>query len=195
MSQKAAAKPQHDFSQWPTKQQAADILQISTKSVETLANEGKLQSIRWRRPTGGPKIAVYHPVDVETQRIERFPDSASSFVMPAPAPIKPVGIIRPEQAGVEENRIDASTDGARILRLLEGLVGASLASSQKLLPASQKSEKPQVPIEHRVYLTVREAAAYVGRPERQVRQRIAAGALPADKEGHTRVKRADLEKW
>lgn len=77
-------KLQPDYSQWPTKQQVADILQISTKSVEALANSSKLQTAMWKRPTGGPKIAVYHPADVESEREWRFPGTASTFVVPAP---------------------------------------------------------------------------------------------------------------
>lgn len=44
-----------------------------------------------------------------------------------------------------------------------------------------------------VRLTVKEAAAYLRIPEQQVRALIASGKLPAEKVGHTRVRRRDLD--
>ncbi len=43
--------------------------------------------MKWRRPEGGPKIAVYDPSDVERLRQERNPE-APAFVHPAKRPIR-----------------------------------------------------------------------------------------------------------
>lgn len=170
-----------DYGQWLSKQQVATILDVSTKTVEKFTEEGKLQTAHWRRPSGGPKISVYHPADVEALRKERFPGTTSTFVMPAPAAVSELR---------EAPGKSAKPDGARLVALLQTLLETG---SQKLLGTAH-SRKPEVPLEHRVYLTVREAAAYLGRPERHVRTLIAEGKLQANKEGHTRVRRLDLEK-
>jgi excisionase family DNA binding protein len=185
----SSEKLQPDYSQWPTKEQAATLLDCSTKTVEKFADEGKLQTVRWRRPTGGPKISVYHPVDVENLRRERFPDAASSFVMPAPA--------ASPKSPTAANEEAAKPDSAAALRIIGAFLeanSAAIGTGPRLLGTSQKPRKPDVPIEHRVYLTVREASAYAGRPEKHLRRMIAQGTLPANKEGHTRVRRADLDK-
>jgi excisionase family DNA binding protein len=200
-------KQQPDYSQWPTKEQVAAALDCSTKTVEAFASQGKLQSARWRRPTGGPKISVYHPVDVENLRRERFPGTEPAFVMPAPVPDSPKPANDSEKSeNVEENGIDdATADGDIILRMFRAWLNQEgprhsqpgsqeRAASQKLLETSQKSRKPEVPIQDRVYLTVREAAAYAGLPERHLRKLIASGEMLARKEGHTRVRRAELDK-
>jgi len=182
---------QPDYSQWLTKQQAADVLDVSTKTIEAFAESGKLQTTRWRRPSGGPKISVYHPADVETLRRERFPDAESPFVMPAPAsfPPMPRTVSQKSENGTNDIRIDGRANAA-MLQLLRNLLNSP--GSQKLLEASEK-RKPEVPLHHRVYLTVREAAAYLGRPERHIRAMIQSGELPANTAGHTRVRRRDLD--
>jgi len=91
--------------------------------------------------------------------------------------------------GTNDMRIDGRANAA-MLELLRNLVSSS--GSQKLLETSEK-RKPEVPLHHRVYLTVREAAAYAGRPERHIRALIQNGELPANTSGHTRVRRRDLD--
>src|SRR6185369_10734030 len=71
-----------DYSTWLTKQQAADAIGVSTKLVEQLAKEKKLQSAQWKRPENGAWVSVYHPDDVARERKERNPD-APAFVLPA----------------------------------------------------------------------------------------------------------------
>jgi excisionase family DNA binding protein len=189
MSQKQA----FDYSQWPTKDQVAAILDVSTKTVETLCKQGKLQSSFWRRPSGGPKITVYHPAEVESERRLRFPDAPSAFVMPALAPSgsseKMVAEVSQRSGSDSQNAQNA------ILALLQAALGPR---SQMLLETSGKAsetsgKKPYTPVESRVYLTVREAATYLGWPEGQVRGAIAGGELAARKVGHTRVRRRDLD--
>jgi len=175
------AQQSPDYSFWIGKKEAAEMLQVSTKSVEKFHADGKIHGVSWRRPSGGPRIMVYHPGDIETLRTERLHTPAAAFIMPA------TGVANTDNLPAENGVLEM--DGARILQLLGAL-------SQKLLEGSQKSKnsKPEVPIASRVLLTVREAAAYVGAPEYQVRAEIAAGRLYARKEGFTRVRRTDLDK-
>src|ERR1700730_4718481 len=74
-----------DYSTWLTKQQAADALGVSTKTVEKLAQERKLEQAVWRRPTGGVPIAVYFPDDVARIASERH-QAPQAFVLPATQP-------------------------------------------------------------------------------------------------------------
>ena len=168
-----------DYSFWLPKKEVAKLLGVSTKTVEKFHADGKLQGVEWRRPSGGPKIMVYHPDSVEKLRAERFYTPPVAFVAPAST----------GESGMEiAKQSSALSSPQNMLALLSAVF---TAGSQKLL---EKSRKPEVPIGERVYLTVREAAAYLGWPEQQVRQIIAKGDLPARWEGHTRVRRRDLDK-
>ena len=42
-----------DYSTWLTKQQAAEVIGVSTKLIEALAKEKKLQAAKWKRPESG----------------------------------------------------------------------------------------------------------------------------------------------
>src|SRR4051794_37979337 len=121
-----SAKSQPDYSQWPTKQQAAAILDCSTKTVETFADERKLNAVLWKRPTGGPRIMVYHPGDVEVLRRERNPDSPSTFVMPAPSTAV---------SATSENAIATSAAPAELVLELRNLVAVMM--QQQKLPAPE----------------------------------------------------------
>ncbi len=59
------------------------------------------------------------------------------------------------------------------------------------------ADKPFVPIEHRLSLTVEEAAALSGIPVKTVRLAVRAGELGHFEKGSTtaRIRRADLEDW
>lgn len=73
-----------DTSGWLTKQQAADAIGVSTKTVEQLALRKEIEQGKRIRP-GRPAIAVYNPQDVERVSKERNPD-AVPFVLPPAAP-------------------------------------------------------------------------------------------------------------
>src|SRR5215831_1185068 len=44
---------------WITKQQAAECLGVSTKQIERLVADKKLECVKWTRPEGGPAISIY----------------------------------------------------------------------------------------------------------------------------------------
>src|ERR1700688_5103207 len=70
-----------DYSHWLTKQQAAEAIGVSTKTIEKLAAEGQFEQAYWRRPQTGAKVSVFHPEEVERIRRERNP-GAKPFMMP-----------------------------------------------------------------------------------------------------------------
>ena len=165
----------YDYSAWPTKQAAAAAIGCSTKLVEQLAKDKKLQTARYRRPEGGPAIAVYHPQDVERLRKERNPDAAP-FVLPATRrnEVNEVSLV-PAIGGKSAEPLNA------LIALLQG--------------ASQNSEKASVRIAERLYLTFPEASAYSGLPQAHLKRLIEAQKLPAQKTGGGwRIRRSDLEK-
>lgn len=57
----------------------------------------------------------------------------------------------------------------------------------------RRAARPYVPVEHRLFLTVREAVVYTGLSERRLRKLIASGCLSARRDGYTRVRRRDLD--
>ncbi|MEI9971065.1 MAG: helix-turn-helix domain-containing protein [Ignavibacteriota bacterium] len=178
-----------DYEFWLDKKTAAGILGVSTKSVEKFHADGELQAVSWRRPSGGPRIMVYHPGDVETLRAKRSYTPPTAFVMPSENS-------RNNSEKGEESRFDLERDSAHILRVLKAII--ETAGGQNLLePSSQKvADKPSrahVEIKDRVYLTIAEASMYMGKPQRKIRDLIASGRLAADHDGYTRVRRRDLD--
>jgi len=164
------AKP--DYSTWLTKQQAAEAIGCSTKTVEKLAAGKQLQHAYWRRPETGARAVVYHPDDVARLRTERNPE-AGPFVLPP----------------VETNRQAAMT--------LHGGVDAARQFMELLAAAtSQNSQtRPRVELRHKYFLTVREASELAGLPATEIRRLVATEKLEALKTGAGwRIRRAALEK-
>jgi hypothetical protein len=170
-----AADPR--YSTWLTKQQAAQALQVSTKTVEKLADAKQIQQARWKRPTGGPALAVFHPGDVERLRQERNPE-APPFVLPAlgedSAELENVGLV-PFKRGDAELSIQS--------------LFAELMRSVTSAPKTSAS----VGIERKVYLNLQEAIAYSGLGKTCLLGKVRAGKLAAAKAGGWRIRRTDLD--
>lgn len=171
-----------DYSTWLPKQQAADAIGVSTKTLESMAKAGQLQQAFWRRPTGGPALAVYHPDDVARLAQERRPGPAP-FVVPASQPhasgnghangalvsIDTPGGFAPLPAGDDPIRL---------------LFAAALRAV-----TSQSSEK-------KCFLTLAEAEAASGLPRRELRRFIVEGKLVpvcGRSSRSWRIRRRDLE--
>jgi excisionase family DNA binding protein len=174
-----------DYSTWLTKQQAAEAIGVTTKSIERFVQEGKIQQARWRRPTGGPELAVYHPDDVARIAQARQPGPLPPFLVPGGAPastngnghggLTPITPITPSPfSNVEEAR------RAFVVGLSEfaGL----------LKTVSQTSETSTL------WVTVPEAAAILGFPQADVRRLIHDGELNCRRTGRggIRIRRTDL---
>lgn len=170
-----------DYATWLTKQQAADAIGVSTKTLESLAKDGKLQQALWRRPTGGPAVAVYHPDDVARLAKERRP-AAAPFVLPA-------GTDVPARNGNGHGalrRVEPSHDVALVPPgddPLRQLFAAALRAV-----TSQNSQKSPT-----LYLTLAEASAVSGLSETYLRRQIVSEKLSAVKDRGWRIRRRDLE--
>jgi excisionase family DNA binding protein len=165
-----------DYSTWPTKQEAANAIGVSTKTVEKFADDGKLQQFEWKRPEGGPRIMVYHPRDVERLRKARNPN-APPFILPA-----------------DEKTTETSRAIAVRPSVPEPFLQALAAAVQS--GASQNSEK-RVRLAEQLYLTIEEAAEYAGLGVTFLRRQIADGKLNplrgAGPRGADVLRRTDLE--
>lgn len=171
-----------DYSTWLTKQQAAEAIGVSTKTVEQLADDGKLEKQFWRRPTGGPQLAVYNPDDVARIAQERHP-APGPFVLPAV----------PAAAGNGHGRRRSSADpqaltvasaaapGDDLVReFLHGLLRAAATPA-----TSENSEK--------FFLTIPEAAALSGFSRAYLRRKCRTGWSGAIKDVAWKIRRKDLE--
>lgn len=163
-----------DYSSWLTKAQAAEALEVSTKQVERWAQEKKIQQRRWKRPEGGPAIAVFHPEDVERLRKERNPEVAPFVIASVADQFRTV----PAVVGVRHGGGPADLLGA--------------------LQSLSRTSETRVRLAEKMYLTVHEAAEYMGLGVEYVRRLISEGKLEvlkgAGPRGADVVKRGELEK-
>ena len=166
--------PNPNYSTWLTKQQAAEAIGVSTKTIEQLAKDKKLQQAYWKRPETGAKVSVYHPADVERLRKERSPD-APPFVLQPSAEEKPTSIT------------------ALAVPSMEGFFQAIAAAAAGGSENSQN--RLEVRIAERLYLTIPEAASFSGLPQAHLRRLMKEGKLEALRTGGGwRIRRSNLEK-
>lgn len=175
-----------DYASWLTKQQAAEAIGVSTKTIEKLAADLKIEQARWKRPAGGPELAVYEPTDVARIALERRP-ARPAFVLPATPTLNGNGNgYHPEPTGDHALAVTGpSPAGADAVRVfLEALVSAVIARSSE---SSEKSAK--------LFLTIPEAAAMSGLPQADLRRALVSGELKGRRTGRGgwRIKRQDLE--
>jgi excisionase family DNA binding protein len=172
-----------DYSTWLTKQQSADALGCSTKTVEQFAKDRKIEQAAWRPQGRGAERAVYNPDDVTRIAATRQP-ARPAFVLPALQAQPTNGNGHHAQLGALA-RAQPSAAGPEAARsFLEAMLTAILAQS------SQTSEKSQNPT---TFLTVAEAAAVTGLTQAYLRRAIAAKTLPAIRDRGWRIRRKDLE--
>ena len=127
-------QPKRDYSTWPTKQKAADLIGVSTKTIENYVKEKKIKQASWKRPTGGPALAVYNPEDVN--RLAHRMSNAVIVDSPGAAP--------PGNGHEQLAPIGPALNGAALIETI-------LRTIQK---TSETSEK--------LFLTIPEAAEFTG---------------------------------
>lgn len=170
--------------QWIDKHEAARCLDISTRSVLALAQNGDIQSKRERDSRNNQTRVMLHAGDVERVRHERE--------NPGEEPVPRVKL----QASHASHGLVNGEAQAALVRALSSIAERATA------PVSPAAESPQshngVRLAERLYLTVPEAAEYVGLGIGYLRRQIAEGKLQLVKGAGPRradvVRRADLEK-
>lgn len=190
----------HSYTDWLTKEEAATALQVSTKTVEKFAAEGKLHSAMTKNPETGANRVVIHPRDVEKLRKERLPD-AKPFVLPkdrdgaAEQPAtRAVGSRIPINDALPGSNPynQAIATAGLVERSLTKTLTESISQAAGHIFAAQAAT---VPLHRRLYLTRAEAAAYSGLPLSEIVKRIENRELPAIRTGRGwRIPRRDLER-
>lgn len=171
-----------DYATWLPKQQAADAIGVSTKTLESMAKAGQLQQAFWRRPTGGPALAVYHPGDVARLALARHPAPAP-FVLPADA-TSPNG--NGDGHGVRHPAVPEST--ALAVQPGDDVLRAVFAAALRAV-TSQSSEK----VGSKLFLTLAEASTVSGLSVSCLRRLITEEKLKAVRDRGWRIRRRDLE--
>jgi excisionase family DNA binding protein len=182
-SQTSDTSQKLDYSTWREKQQAADEIGCSTKTIEQLAKDGQIQQAVWRPNGRGARRAVYHPDDVARIAKERQP-GLPAFVLPAGQS----DLARPNRNGTGHGppATLATLPAEDVWRgLLAAALRAVVVGSEK--PTSENSEK--------LWLTLDEAAEVSGLPRATLRRLIVdEERLYALKTGRGwRIRRRDLE--
>jgi hypothetical protein len=169
-----------DYSTWLTKQQAADAIGVTTKTVERFVQAGQIQQARWQREGRGPQLAVYHPDDVARLASERKPGPLPPFVVPTSngsANGNGHGAVTQVESKLESPRIHLTS-------------GDDLLHALTLLMSKVMSETSQTPT---LFLTLPEASAVSGLTQAYLRRACESGTLKAIKDRGWRIRRKDLE--
>lgn len=172
-----------DLSTWLTKQQAADAIGVSTKTIEQYAKDGKIQQAVWRPQNRGAAKAVYQPDDVARIAADRKP-GLQPFVLPA-------GVTPPVNGtGHQVPAIYEKPDIDRHVAIDLSPLASFAAALQTLAEKSASSENSS----QKCFLTIEQAAREVGLTVPCVRRLIKAQAIATvrDAEG-VHIRRRDLE--
>lgn len=177
-----------DLSTWLTKQQAADAIGVSTKTIEQFAKDGKIQQAVWRPQNRGAAKAVYQPDDVARIAADRKPGLAP-FVLPAGVTLPVNGNGHP--TGIQlGSKVDATPTGEEVLRLVFAAALRTLAAEPPMAsenPSEKTSETPKL------FLTIEEAATVSGLSRACLRKLIADGSIRGIRDRGWKIARRDLE--
>jgi hypothetical protein len=175
-----------DYSTWLTKQEAAERIGVTTKTVERFVQAGQIQQARWQRDGRGPLLAVYFPDDVDRMALERQRGPLPPFLVPKSADVPTNGN---GHGLMSTNNVLASTEPVSIDNdPIRQLFAAALRAVM-----SQTSQTSARIGGERLYLTLPEAAAWTGLTEAYLRRKCRDGSLPAIKDQGWKIKRTDLE--
>lgn len=184
-----------DFSTWLTKQQAADAIGVTTKSVERFVQAGQIQQARWQREGRGPLLAVYQPEDVARIASERRGGPLPAFLVPGSGPAAN------ENAHPPVNALTISPSASPFGNFEEARRAfvAGLSDFAGLLKTVSQTSETHV---GNPFLTLAEAAAAKRVSERLLLRWIRTGKLAHEREPRSqwtaadrgwRVRRRDLE--
>lgn len=169
-----------DYATWVTKQQAADAIGVTTKTVERFVQAGQIQQARWQRAGRGPLLAVYQPDDVARIAAERQPGPLPPFLVPGRATVPANG-----NGHSSTGLATVPPTGDDLLRPGDDLLRALVAAAVRVM-----SETSQTPT---LFVTIREAAALTGLSQAYLRRAIGNKSLPAEKDRGWKIRRRDLE--
>ena len=182
-----------DYSNWLTKQEAAEAIGCSTKTVETLAKAKKLQQGLRGHLGRGASARVYHPDDVTREAAARRPRN-EGFLVPAMERAVPMvtesvrkamqAMEQPVPAPVSRwpEAVTVHVDGAEEFgAVLQKFIEPFFQNTRSRL--AELSEN--VSLSEKLYLTIPEAVALSGLPAGIVLRaaRAGMGFQPGNKRG------------
>jgi len=173
-----------DYATWLTKQQAADAIGVTTKTVERFVQAGQIQQARWQRDGRGPLLAVYQPDDVARLAQERQPGPLPAFLVPSTA--------APANGNGHERSISGISPIASLALAAPELPSSGEELLRVLVTAAVRlmSETSQTSA---LFLTLAEASAVSGLSQAYLRRAIEAKTLPAERDRGWKIRRKDLE--
>lgn len=174
-----------DYATWLTKQQAAEAIGVTTKTVERFVQAGQIQQARWQRDGRGPALAVYQPDDVARIAQERRPGPLPPFLVPGSnLPANGNGnssLGKPSALAIAPPAVSPIRDNASGEDLLRALVTAAVTAMSQ---TSQTST---------LFVDLREASLATGLTQAYLRRLIEDGTLKAIRDRGWRIRRKDLE--
>lgn len=164
-----------------TKQQAADFLGVTVRTLERYTQEGKIGGRYEKGKTRS--VLVYDESELRAFKAELETKTYKPAVDQTPT--------NPDRDGTQLSRF---VEGAQLLPLLDGL--NHLTDVVKLVREEQEVDRLTVPIHHKLTLSLAEASALAGISRQRLRAAIRDGTLTAQIIGKGyRVKRTDLEDY
>lgn len=167
-----------DLATWLSKNEAADFLGVSIKTIERLASEREIE-VRYRHVEGRRPEPVYNPADMDREKEKRTP---AFFRMP---PERPEKNSHAKSDASETKTLAVPRLKLNPLALLHQLANVALAHAA-----------PEVPLDKKLWLTLNEAEQYAGLSRRYLMRKITAGEIGymRDGRGHGyKLRRTDLE--
>jgi hypothetical protein len=183
-SETSANSQNFDYATWLTKQQAADAIGVSTKTIEQFAIDGKIQRALWRLHGRGAQKAVYHPDDVARVAQERR-GGPVAFVLPA-------GVTAPGNGNGNGNGHGTGISPLSPINPLTG-TAAEVASVLCSFVAALRGVSEPSENSEKWFLTIPEAAAVSGLSQAHLRRKCQDGWTGAIKDGAWKIRRKDLE--
>ncbi len=151
------------------KQEAANYLGISERSLARYASQGKIQ-VTYTKGTRG-HVAIFDDKDLEQLKQELSAPQATKL------------------ANIAHDKL--------IPRSPDNLANPPLASFVQVLEMLSNNMQPRMTLEHKLFLTIPEAEMYSGISKHTLKKEIRAGRLNASSKlgrGY-RIKRSDLESY
>jgi hypothetical protein len=159
------------YSEWPTKEPAAQRIGISVKTLERMADAGKIEQ-KMRPREGGTPQAVFNPEDVEREAAKRTAGAGRSYVMPAET----------------NGSVPPGTDALPVLRN-----GPATTLAEQLGQAIAAASAFRVPVADKPRVAMSEAIA-LGFTRENLRELVRTGGLANMGTPHRfRFRRRDLD--
>lgn len=173
------------------KEEAADLLNVSIRTLERLTQNGTI-SARYVKGKTRPTP------DYDEEELRRVKPTLESKMFPHRGQVLPPSLASSDNpapvGGILGNGANAANSDTALARLSEMPVGVERLVA--LMKALRDSERPSVSIEGKLILKLDEATALTGLSRATLREAIDAGKLKARIIGRAwRVKREDLDAY